>query len=171
MDNQVVNTGEALEIHEKILDLKKIMSTSFLILGKYLKTMKENKHWQVIVGEGLTWSDYCAEISINRSYATVLISIYDRFVVQFGIPELEVAQVDQRKLIAMLPVATTRATAILLLEEAKYLTREDLLKRAHQMKNNPETCKHTPTLVRYFYCPNCKEKLTDLEAVQYGYTG
>lgn len=158
---------EARERHDKIMTLKKTMSMAFLIIGKELREMKSNNYWKFIVGEDLTWVDYCTELGFNRNYADLLIRMYDQFIVKLKFSESEIAEVDQRKLIAILPHVDNRKVAEELLEDARQLSRSDLLLKVHQMKNDPQKCEHQVEEVHYYYCKLCREKLTPDEVTKF----
>jgi len=149
---------EAQSKHKKIIDLKKTLSVGFLIIGKELRDMKQNEYWKFIVGEDLNWGDYCRELDFNQNYANTLINIYERFILQLGMKEGEVAKVDQRKLIALLPLTVNKSKVLGLIEDAKVLSREDFFLKIHQERNPPEKCKHVWKDISYSYCEKCREK-------------
>lgn len=154
----------AQEKHDAIVHLKKIMSMAFLTIGRELREMKVNDYWQHIMGEDSSWVEYCKEVGFNRNYADLLIRLYEQFIIKLKFSEQEISEIDQRKLIAILPHSETRKDAEVLLEDARVLSRQDLLLKMHQIKNDPQKCGHQDIEeVHYWYCKICREKLSPEE--------
>ncbi len=92
----------------------------FLVLGRLLKDIKDNKLYRYL-GEGGfdTWMDFLnnPEIGIGSSTARLYITIYEQYVLRLGMSENDVAQLPVVRLQKLLPIISKEDD----LEKAKEL--------------------------------------------------
>ena len=162
---------EARETHGKILSLKKAASVAFIYIGREMKRMKDNNYWQFIVGEQMTWTDYCrAELDFDISYANSIIQIYEQFVLRLEFHEDDLSDIkDTRKLLYLLPLIKDKDKEEVqeYLDHAKALSRNDFVKLLKQETNPPDKCPHQPKKVEYWFCVKCQERLSEGEVELY----
>lgn len=149
-----------VEIHQK----------SSLIELKLLYDIYKNKDWNAL--GFLTWKDYCEApvdsggLAISREWATQLVLVYKRFVIELGIPETKLLEVSPRKLYGIKD-SVTEENVMEMIEKTKSLSLNDL--EMELKGTNTMDCKHPhihdPNAKFLFKCPDCSlyQKLTKKE--------
>lgn len=150
MNDKIARKGFAL--HEKLIALKRSIGLHFLEVGKVLHEIREGGYWQNMEH---SWEAYCLspEVSISPSHARNLIRIYRRFVLELGVKEDDLADIDPRKLTAIIPTVS-KENAEDLLSSARTLSRMDLTR---QLKSGTD---HTCDMesISYRRCKICYER-------------
>lgn len=136
MPTKLLNVDEGMQLHAQLMELKKDIGFRFLQVGEILYRMKEEELYRVI-NPDMSWEAYCSmpELSISPSHARNLMRMYKVMVLELHIPRDELAGIDQRKLTALVP-SINQANAEELLENAKVLTRGDLIKTLRTNKDH-----------------------------------
>lgn len=132
----------AQENHRKILRLKNDAMRSFILLGKELKTNKEEGYFQSLGYPTFEAYIESPELSIGRRSVYSLIAIYDTFVEQLGYSLDELSEVDYSKLDRVIPLINVQPVAHReWFEKAKTLPRRELereVKQAWRIQRRPQ---------------------------------
>lgn len=164
----------AQENHRNILRLKNDAMRSFILLGKELKTNKEQGYFQSL--GYLTFEAYIEspELSIGRRSVYSLIAIYETFVERLGYSLDELSEVDYSKLDRVIPLINVQPVAHReWFEKAKTLPRRELereVKQAWRTRNGRRPQPVSPTLptdglddwINTVQCGDCLELLQQL---------
>lgn len=151
---ELLDVNEGFGLHQRLLSLKQDIGLRFLEVGAILYRMKKEELYKVI-NPDMSWEAYCSipEVSISPSHARNLMRIHRVFVLQLNVPLQELADIDQRKLTAILP-SVTESNVELLLSDAKGLARADLNRRLHEDVDH----EHKWEVIHFERCKICYEE-------------
>ena len=125
--------------HQRIVELKQGAMRSFILLGKELKTNKEERYFQAL--GYLTFEAYIESpmVGMGRRSVYSLIAIYETFVEELDYSLDELSKVDYSKLDRILPVINVQSIAHReWFEKAKTLSQRELerdVKEARKSQN------------------------------------
>lgn len=131
------------------------LKTGFMMLAERLHRISKQKLYKPVYDH---FYEYCNEIDMREDTASRLVSIYEKFILQYQLPIEEIKEIDYTKLYLIKKVSETKETAEHWVEEAKVLTYRDLQKRVKEVTSGVEqmTCPHGNTyLIRC--CRDCGE--------------
>jgi len=113
----IKDMGErAFEAHNRVMELKKHIGEGFVLLGKELKKIRDEKLYAVILGEGYTnpsFRTYCSlpDVAVGYDTAQRFIRIYEAFILVANLPRDKFSDIDHTKLREIIPVCF-RATKV-----------------------------------------------------------
>lgn len=144
---------EAFELYQELLVLKKNIGLHYIELGRVLLELRSGK-WKDLDPEA-SWEAFCAypEISLSPSHVRNLIRVYKRFVVELGVNINDLAGIDQRKLVALVPSVDKSSVEMKLLE-AKTLSRSDFIETLHDVGDH----EHDDEVISFKRCKICYRK-------------
>lgn len=141
-DQEEKNKHEFLQM---LIKLSQQLEFNYLEFGKQLKTCRDD---EVYDPEYDTFPAFLQEIKLTQSKASKLINIYEKFVVEYGIPIEKLAQAGGWSVVAeILPVVTNKAKAKEWVEKAIKMRRKDLRKEVKEENTGVSMadCTHTDT--------------------------
>jgi len=128
VDNQGNVTGyqeKAAENYNEIRNLKNIVESSFLMLGKKLKENRDKLYWKQLGFKTFEAFIGSPEISLHRTNVYRTISVYEGFIEKLGIEQKKIEDVSKEKLHMILPVCN-KENVDGWIEKARNLSRSDL---------------------------------------------
>jgi len=151
---ELLDVNEGFGLHQRLLSLKQDIGFRFLEVGAILYRMKEEGLYQVI-NPDMSWEAYCSmpEVSISPSHARNLMRIHRIFVLGLQVPLVELADIDQRKLTAIMP-SVNADNVQMLLSDAKSLARADLNRKLHEDVDH----EHKWEVIHFERCKICYEE-------------
>lgn len=147
-------TKDNLEYCRTTIQLKEILEQTFISLAERLFNIREKNMWQA---EFSSWDEFLMELKLNQPTASKLISVYKKYVIDFGIPTEKLKSVRSwESLYAVRSLAVSQEKALELVEHGAIMSDKDM--RA-MTKNAPLCDNHDWYTIRI--CKNCglKEKL------------
>jgi hypothetical protein len=160
MDNQSV----AFNIVDQLRSLIRQQGFLFLDIGKLLKVMRDEKHYENL---GYSkWIDFVnsGEIGIGKSTIYSYIGIYELFILRFGIDNEYLADIPWDKLTLALPMAKkieNREDMEELVEKVRTLSRTDLIISLSENQSDKEEVR-TKT-VKVFKHDKCGRWIVDMD--------
>ena len=95
---------EAYAVHQCVLELKRKMGMAFIEMGKLLKDIKDNRHFEVLGYDTFTSYVINSELGFKRRTAYYYIEIYEWFVEKLGYDMQVLAEIGYDKLMRALPI-------------------------------------------------------------------
>jgi len=148
---------------QETISLKIKLETGFLLLGERLKKIRDGFLYQP---QWESFDIYLDEIKIDPATASKLITIYTKFVLEYGIAPEEIAAAGSwSNAYEISTVAKTKEDVTRWLEESKDRTPKDTKIELRKVKTgkDPDNCKHEWVSIRYCSHCNTKEKIYDKE--------
>lgn len=143
------------------LDLKKEIEGNFVDLGEHLNNIREHNLFEP---QWSSFLEFCDELRMSQNMVNKLIQIYKTFVLGYSFTKEEIATAGGwGNLQEILPMITSKKTAVYWLDKASILSREDLRKEVKEEKTGVPmaTCKH-----KDFYllkvCRDCGDKIYEI---------
>ncbi len=142
--------------------LKGTIESAFLSLGERLRRIRMERLYQ---GQWSSFEEYCLDMKMPESTASKLISIYEKFIVNFGIePELLLAAGGWSSVAEIVPVVHSKEEALYWIDKATVLSRPDLRIEVRIARTGipPEKCSHLNSYTLKI-CRDCgnKEQIHD----------
>lgn len=140
---------------KKTIGLKKDIERSFLELGARLLKIRDS---EMYFPSYQNFPEFLLEMRMSEGNASKLISVYQKFVLNFGISEEKLIAVGSwSTLYEIGKHATSREHAEELVEGAKHQTRDDTIKLLKGDDAKVAACRHSDTyLLRV--CRGCGDK-------------
>jgi len=135
-------TERNYELCQEAISLKDNIEGQFVALGEHLKAIRDDKKY---LPSWETFADYLQEMKMSEATASKLISIYEKFILQFGYTPLQIVHAGGWSTVSeILPMIKTAEDAKQWLFDAEHLTRSDLrIKITEARTGKPqEACKH-----------------------------
>lgn len=140
---------------KETLLLKKRLESSFLELAERLLKIREERLYE---GEYENFAAFCWEARLAESTASRLISVFQKFCLEYKIKQEKLSTVGWSSLYTLLPLATSKERAEELVSEASVMTRDDVAKMVKEVKNGVNNCEHERTVLLRV-CLDCGEKV------------
>ena len=131
------------------LKLKNDIEGAFIQLGERLYKIKKEELW---MGTYNNFSEFLEDMGISDGHASKLVQVYARFVLEYGLERLKLAQFGIRKLYAILPICTDKKGVIKALEDIKGLSSADVERTAKQKQIGA----HKHQDIKCVMCTVCK---------------
>lgn len=151
-----------LDYCNEALKIEYNLRKGFLVLAEYLYTIRTQElhkpQWE-------TFYEYCLEFKeLSPSKISKLISVYEKFIIEYHFPQGNLNGVGWTQLYAIIPRCSTKKEALVWLELAKTLTRNDLNKSLIEVKTgvSMSDCKHQDYFI-IKVCRTCGDKQQVLE--------
>lgn len=142
------------EYCKETLELKKRLESSFLSLGERLMKIRDERLYE---GDYDNFAAFCWEARLAESTASRLISVYQKFVQEYGLDIGKLSRIGWSSLYALLPMATDKETAEELVEDASEMRRDDVTEKVRAAKY--PNCKHKNThTITLICCDDCGAK-------------
>jgi hypothetical protein len=158
MESLITKDLKKYEIHDKIIELKKSIETSFIKMGAYLKVIRDNKLFKEKGCE--TFEEYLAipELSLNRSTVYAIINVYEIFIEgkseKSGQPDIdEIAEIGYTKLSRISQFKDSEDFEEWIYK-AKTLSLSDLGAEIRETKN-PQKTEIKKSVIMEVTCPKC----------------
>jgi len=157
------NSAIAFRIFNQLKELIKRQGLLYLDIGRLLKIIRDEGYYQQLGYD--TWIEFVrsGEITIKQSTIYAYISIYEMYVMKYGLPPQELAEVPWDKLHLALP-AVRRAGGKEEVKEwvtkARTLSRSDLRIEIGEVE---PLRKAKTILVKAFRCDDCGKLRIDLD--------
>jgi hypothetical protein len=146
-----------LDYCNEALKIEYNLRKGFLVLAEYLYTIRKDElhkpQWE-------TFYEYCLEFKeLSPSKISKLISVYEKFIIEFGFPRGNIQGVGWTQLYAIISRCNTKKGALEWLELAKTLTRNDLNRSLIEEKTGVDMskCKHQDSYIIRI-CRTCGNK-------------
>jgi len=94
----------AFTAHQSVLNLKRQMGIAFVEMGRLLKEIRDNKHFEALGYDSFQSYIINSELGFKRRTAYYYIEIYEWFVEKFEYELERVAEIGYDKLVRLLPV-------------------------------------------------------------------
>lgn len=143
-----------LDYCNQTLRLKKDIEGSFVMLGEYLHTIKEN---QLYEPQWSSFEEFCFELKMSSNMVNKLMMIYKTFILGYGFTQEQIATAGGWSVIAeVLPQIDSKKSALKWLASCATLTRSDLRKELLEAKTGipMKQCEHKDTYTVEI-CRNC----------------
>ena len=142
-----------MEYCQQTLALKKTLESGFLTLAERLKKIKEEGLWEAEWG---SFAEFLMEMKISEATASKLISVYDKFVLEYGIDQEKLAGVGWSSLYEILPLCDTVGSAREMVEKATLLKRDELREEVREARVGE--CDHEWVEVHLRQCTKCAKR-------------
>lgn len=120
------------EFLQMLIQLSQQLEFNYIEFGKQLKTCRDDT---IFDPEYDTFPAFLQEMKLTQGTASKLINIYEKFVVEYGIPIEKLAQAGGWSVVAeILPVVANKAKAKEWVEKAIKMRRKDLRKEVKEEK-------------------------------------
>lgn len=150
----------ALEYCTDTLTLKDKIEESFLLLGQRLKKIRDEELYK---GQYETFPNFLEELKVSESVASRLISVYQRFMVEYGLSQEKVLRVGWSDAYQIMKATDNKEEAEEWVEKGQVLSSGDLRKELTEKRTGKDmrTCEHEFYTLRV--CRKCqtKEKVFD----------
>jgi hypothetical protein len=148
----------AFEIHQDVLKLKRQMGMAFIEMGRLLKKIRDEKHYQVLGHD--SFKSYLAdsELGFKRRTAYYYIEIYEYFVEKLGYEIKRLADIGYKNLIDVLAVVKKlpEPEPEALLNDAKELSTTDFKKKYKDEEKEREFNNYLAP-PEYYRCKDCEK--------------
>lgn len=146
-----------------VIALKDTLEQSFIELGARLRRVRDLELWRT---SWSSWHEFCDELKMDETKASKLISIYEKFVIEFHFSKEEItAAGGWSNVYEFSTLCQSKEDAQEWLHKAKELLPADLRKEIREKKSGKSqiTCNHDWQEVHIRQCRGCglKEKIFD----------
>lgn len=155
---EITNYNFCLEV----VELKKNIEVAYLLLGEKLGAIRDRQlyspNWE-------SFEDYLDEIKINVSVASRLITVYNKFVVEYGLDTRLIAGAGGwSNAYEISRLASGKEEAQRMLEESSLMTPKDVKIRLREQKTGimQDSCDHADTYT-ITVCRKCGIKIKQNE--------
>lgn len=125
MGKDITKQGdEAHELHKNIVALKNQMGMAFVMMGKFLKDVRDKEYFKVLGYDNFISYVVNSELGFEKRTAYYYIEICEWFVEKFGYDEKRLAEIGYYRLVRLLPIVKKAHKA---LPESKIRGRVDIL--------------------------------------------
>ena len=145
-----------LDYCRETIDLKKTIESGFIVLGERLSKIKDAEMWQ---SQWSSFPEYLAEMNINESTASKLISVHKLYVERFSIDESILVDVGYDKLYTvkeLVEQAGSKESAEDIVRQVSVLKREDTREMVREHRNGE--CHHEWIEIHLRACKVCGKK-------------
>lgn len=136
-------TLKPIDYCERTIAFKHFIEAQWIELAGQLKEIRDKSLYQ---GRWDSFEDFLADpsMAMDRSTASKMITIHEKFILEYKIPHSKIAQVGGwSKVAEILPAVTDKKSAVRWLEDAASLSKSDLRKQVKEEENpNSLECKH-----------------------------
>ncbi len=150
--NELTNK-QAHEFCLNTLKLKKTLESGFLSLGEKLKKIRDERLWE---SNWESFELYLEDARITPATASRLITVYETFVLDYGMKEESLGSIGWSVLYEISLKSETKSEAKEFVEKAMVMKRDDLMHELKSKKRNQD-CKH-PKKYQIEVCPDCPFK-------------
>ena len=141
---------------EETIDLKKTVEGGYLALAERLSKIHSE---EMYLPEYESWHQFLDEMDLSEATASKLINIWNRFVIEYGVPKRTLLAAGGWSHAAeILPYAKDKATAEKLLDKITGLMPGDKRRMIRELRTgiDPERCRHDWYTVRI--CSKCQSR-------------
>ena len=135
------------------LQLKKTIESSFLVLGERLAKIRSERLWE---SNWDSWAEYLMEMKVTESTASRLISVYDKYVIEYKISEEKLANVGWSNLYEMIPLLKDKGSADEMIDKTSLMRKEDIREEIRSARH--EAHEHEWTDLHLRICKKCGKK-------------
>ena len=132
-------------------EIKKGIETSFLILAEHLYKICQERIWE---GEYDNLREFLLKIEISQSFCSKLCSVYEQWVIKGKKSFESLSTISWTNLYHSIPRLKDEDIDVVY-EDAKLLTRQDIIEKGRELKH-PD-CKHKNTY-KLEICEDCGKK-------------
>lgn len=138
VDKSLPEEDYAFAIWQKLIQAKRGHQVLFLVIGKLLKEIKEQKIYLKLDYESFEQFLGSEEICWSREAAFMFMRVYEYYIEKLKLPEEKVASITLTKLSMMIPMTKgmDRDKAIEKIEELSALRHNDFMIRSKQEKDD-----------------------------------
>lgn len=158
MSNKLTISDEKKYIFcKKVLEMESDARMLYIKMGEMLYNIRNERLYEPAWS---SWDEYCMEFKdFSKGSISKVISVYEVFVLKFGINPEKLAEVGWTKLYSLIPMITSKTGALEWIKKANLLTRSDIDKELVEAKTGVEMrkCKH-PDAFLIRICPDCGNK-------------
>ncbi len=147
------NTGRrgSPEFLRETIKLVRQIESAFIELGYRLYSIRTNEIWK---GHNYdTFKDFLSEAGIKASLATILITVYETYVINEGIDPVKLRGLPYTSLYEAIPLIE-RDGVESVVAKVKLLTRSEIKDEVREEKHG--TCEHTELIQ---ICAECKKRI------------
>lgn len=145
-----------LDYCNEAIALKKKIEGGFLELAEHLTNIRNNNLWQ---SQWQTWEEFLVELDWSPATASKLISVHERYVLQYNIAPAKLVKTSWSNLYELLPLVTSQETAEEYVHKASVLRREDLREERREALHG--VCNHEDEFeVHIWQCRCCGRRRT-----------
>lgn len=141
---------------QETINLKKTIESGFMVLGERLSKIKQEELWNT---QWSSFAEYLAEMNINESTASKMISVYKLYVERFSIDEHILVSVGYDKLYTvkeLVEVAKSKKDALDIVNKVSVLKRDDTREMIREHRNG--VCAHDWFEVHLRQCKICGKR-------------
>jgi hypothetical protein len=159
MEKALKEKGYAL--CEKTRELKDDLEKGFLVLGKNLHKIKTE---EMYLCQWLTWEDYLDDMKLSQATASKLITIYEKFILEWKIDQQLLVDVGGwSNAYTLIPLLKGKGEEEIKhsIKELSLLSRSSLDQRRLEAKTgiSQDTCLHTGATYTLIICKTCGKKI------------
>ena len=159
--NELIETKDKTNIHDKVIELKKDIERSFIKMGGYLKLIRDGK---LYLEKGcVTFEEYIAipELALNRSTVYAIINVFETFFEKSNQSDIEgLTEIGYSKL-NRISQFKDQPDFDEWIYKAKTLSLSDLgleIKEAKGISENLSSTKSEDKITMEITCPFCGKK-------------
>lgn len=143
---------------KETIEFKSGIEKSFLFLAERLRRIKQEGLWK---GGWTNWEEFVMEMKMSAATASKLITIYEKFVLEYNIDEDKLANAGWVGLYEVLPLCGTKKEALEAINDVTTLKRDDLREKIRELKNGE--CRHDWYEIHLKQCSVCgkREKIME----------
>lgn len=141
----------ALNYCEETIELVHNIEEAFLSLGERLYKIRNEKMWE---GRWDSYDDFLMDIKISRARESKLVSIYEKYVLEYKIEPEKLAKVNWSNLYTMLPAVKDKKSAEEWVEKGSVMFRKDIEDEVREVKRGGP-CEHEFERIVLDKCTKC----------------
>lgn len=138
VDKSLSKEDRAFSTWKALLSAKRNMEAMFLVMGKLLKDIRDDKLFEVLDYENFSQFLNSEELSFSREKAYMVIRVYEYFIEHLGLPEEKVREMSVSRLSLMMPALKKIANkdeALAQIEEFNSLRHNDFVREVKNKSN------------------------------------
>jgi hypothetical protein len=144
----------SLNFCESTIELVQNIEGAFIELGKRLLRIRDERLWE---SNWESYEEFLSEIKISPGKASKICSVYEKFVVEYGVEQEKLAGVGWSNLYSMLPAIKSKRDATEWVDKGMVLRREDIEDEVREFKHGK--CDHKNFRELHIYiCNDCGKK-------------
>jgi len=140
---------------EETIALVHNIEGAFIALGERLHRIRNERMWE---GRWDSYEDYLSEINISPAKASKITSIYEKYVLEYNVPQDKLVKVGWSSLYSLLPAVKDKESANEWVDKASVLRREDIEDEIRDIKLGAP-CPHKNTeILKLEICKDCGKR-------------
>jgi len=146
----------AINYCNETIELVHNIEGAFIALGERLHEIRRKRMWE---GQWDSYEDYLQEIRISKAKASKIVSIYEKYVLEYSVPKEKLTKVGWSSLYSILPAVADEKSANEWVDKASMLRREEIEDEIREIKTGAE-CNHEDVdYLKLAICQKCGKRM------------